>query len=104
MFHDADITFIGHSKGGAEAAANAIATNKNAILFNPATVALSEYNLNDENYIGNMTAYIVEGEILNSIFKYISEPIDNVKYLSYPDGNMFDKHSIKTVIKALGGK
>lgn len=32
---DADITFIGHSKGGAEAAANAVANNKNAILFNP---------------------------------------------------------------------
>ncbi|WP_080440633.1 hypothetical protein [Enterococcus faecium] len=35
---------IGHSKGGAEAA-NSVAINTNAIIFNPATVNLSAYEL-----------------------------------------------------------
>jgi RHS repeat-associated protein len=33
---DSEITMVGHSKGGAEAVANAVANNKNAITFNPA--------------------------------------------------------------------
>ena len=75
------ITFIGHSKGGAEAAANAVATDRDAILFNPATAALSEYGLNSNNYTASMTAYIVRGEALNELFGLISAPIDEVKYL-----------------------
>lgn len=83
---DANITFIGHSKGGAEAAANAVATNRNAILFNPATVNLGAYGLNSSSYTGTMTAYIVKGEILNNIFGPISKPIGNAVYLptQYP--------------------
>jgi len=71
-----EITFVGHSKGGAEAAANAVATNKNSILFNPATVNLSVYNLNFGEYSAEMNAYIVKGEILNNIFGLISSPIN----------------------------
>ena len=33
--HSEEVTFIGHSKGGAEAVINAVATNKNCIVFNP---------------------------------------------------------------------
>ncbi len=77
----ANITFVGHSKGGAEAAVNAVATNKNSILFNPATVNLSAYGLNSSDYFASMTAYIVKGEILNSIFGPVSKPIDKVEYL-----------------------
>ncbi len=76
-----EITFVGHSKGGAEAAANAVATNKNSILFNPATVNLSAYNLNFGEYSAEMNAYIVNGEILNNIFGLISSPINNAVYL-----------------------
>ena len=78
---DAEVTFVGHSKGGAEAAANAVATNKNAILFNPATVNLQAYDLDSSTYSAEMTAYIVEGDILNLLFAPISSPIDNVIYL-----------------------
>lgn len=38
---DSVITFIGHSKGGAEAAANAITTNRNAIVLNPMRLMLT---------------------------------------------------------------
>lgn len=62
-----EITFVGHSKGGAEAAANAVATNKNCITFNPAAVNYKKYNLNPSRYTAQMTTYIVKGDILNTI-------------------------------------
>jgi len=101
---DSHITFIGHSKGGAEAAANAVATNKDAILFNPATVNLSAYKLNGKNYSSNMTAYIVKGEILNNIFGWMSEPIDSLVYLPNQGGSALDNHSMSSVISALNEK
>ncbi len=58
------ITFIGHSKGGAEAAAAAVATNRDAILFNPANANLEDYGLDGNNYTGNMVQYVVENEVL----------------------------------------
>ncbi|MBJ6361856.1 RHS repeat-associated core domain-containing protein, partial [Paenibacillus sp. GCM10012307] len=76
-----EITMVGHSKGGAEAAANAVATGRDAILFNPATVNLSEYNLDSSTYSGKMTAYIVKGEVLNQVFGPTSKPIGSVVYL-----------------------
>ena len=114
---NAQITFVGHSKGGAEAAANAVATKKDCIIFNPATVFLSEYGLSSDNYSANMTAYIVEGEFLNNIFGAISAPIDEVHYLKEPTwtsiiksllgspafwiADSFNKHSMDTVIDLL---
>ncbi|MDA8235710.1 MAG: hypothetical protein M0Z31_13100 [Clostridia bacterium] len=76
-----EVTFIGHSKGGAEAAANAVATNKNAIIFNPATVNLEAYRLDSSNYSASMTAFIVKGDALNTLEGWFSEPIDKVVYL-----------------------
>lgn len=38
-----EVTFIGHSKGGAEAMANAVATNNNCITFNPSTLNFKSY-------------------------------------------------------------
>jgi hypothetical protein len=65
---NANITFVGHSKGGAEAAANAIVTNKNAILFNPMIPNLVGCGIDSSAYTGEMTSYVVEGEILNQTF------------------------------------
>ncbi len=59
------ITFVGHSKGGAEAVANAVATNNDAIVFNPATAFLNKYDLPTEQYTGNVTSYVVQGEALD---------------------------------------
>lgn len=77
-----EITMVGHSKGGAEAAANAVASNTNAIIFNPATVNLSAYGLKSSEYRASMTAFIVRGDILNNTFGPISRPIDNPIYLT----------------------
>jgi len=64
-YPEAHITFVGYSKGGAEAAANAVATGKDAILFNPASPILDEYNLNFDNYKAKMISYIIDGEVLS---------------------------------------
>ena len=110
-----DITFTGHSKGGAEAAANAVATGKNAIIFNPATVNLKAYGLDGKKYEANMMAYIVKGEILNNIFGKISTPIDAKTMLPTPFLSIFigcfsetaasiNSHSMNSVIKGLKKK
>ena len=115
---DAHITFIGHSKGGAEAAAAAVATKNDSILFNPATVNLSAYGLELDNYSGDMTAYIVEGEVLDSIFGSFSDSIYDkvfikedgvgVKMLKQTSAGRvynlvesFFDHSMRTVIRSL---
>ena len=76
-----EITMVGHSKGGSEAAANAVATNTNCIIFNPATVNLNAYRLDSSRYHASMTAFIVKGEILNNTFGSVSKPIGKVVYL-----------------------
>ena len=76
---DIEVTFVGHSKGGAEALAAAVANDKNAIVFNPAKPNLQDYNLSADNYNGNATSYVVRGEILNNLF---GEPgVGQVEYL-----------------------
>lgn len=62
---DAHITFVGHSKGGAEALINAVATDKNAIVFNPAAPDFVDIGLEPSKYSGKATSYVVRGEILN---------------------------------------
>ncbi len=84
--HSQEITFVGHSKGGAEAASAAVATNRNAMIFNPATSNLSAYGLSSSNYTGNMTAYIVKGDILNTLEGWFSSPIDEAIYLPQQHG------------------
>ena len=74
---NANITFIGHSKGGAEAVANAIATNKNAIIFNPARANYLIYGLSTEGYNGNVTSYVVEGEFLSCLYDKLEELASN---------------------------
>lgn len=62
-----EITFVGHSKGGAEAIANAVATNRNAITFNPAVPNLSAYGLDGSSYTGYLRNFVVKNEILNTV-------------------------------------
>ncbi len=77
--HSQEITFVGHSKGGAEALSSAIATQKNAIVFNPAKPNYDDYGLSLVNYTGKSISYVVRGEILNEMF---GEPgVGEVKYL-----------------------
>ena len=79
--HSQEITFVGHSKGGAEAASAAVATNKNAMIFNPATSNLNAYGLSSSGYTASMTTYIVKGDIVNHLEGWFSTPIDKAVYL-----------------------
>ena len=56
-----------HSKEIAEAAANAVETNTNAILFNPADANFDNLGLDTSNYDGTMISYVVDGEILSNL-------------------------------------
>ena len=62
------ITFIGHSKGGAEALSNALANNMDAIVFNPALPNYNKYGLNDIEYTADATSYVIEGEVLSEAY------------------------------------
>jgi RHS repeat-associated protein len=94
---DVELTFVGHSKGGAEAAGNALATNRNAKIFNPAAINAKAYGLDSKNYTGNMTAFIVKGDILHSKLNWWSAiPIDKVVFLPRQHGSLFDKEPLRT--------
>ncbi|SIS86428.1 DUF6443 domain-containing protein [Belliella pelovolcani] len=74
---DADLTFVGHSKGGAEAAANAVATNRDAYVFNPAAVNLKAYGLSSKDYTASMTAFVVKGDPVAATYPFLlAKPID----------------------------
>lgn len=107
---NASLTFVGHSKGGAEAAGNALATNRNAMLFNPAAINAKAYGLNSKNYTGSMTAYIVRGEILHSQLNWwMASPIDQQVFLPRQHGSWFrnglyyqvKNHMMSAVISAI---
>jgi RHS repeat-associated protein len=101
-----ELTFVGHSKGGAEAAGNALATNRNALLYNPAAINAEAYGLNVKSYTGadenGMTAFIVKGDVLNTFLnQFISKPIDKAIYLPRQSKNPITNHLIDSMIKAL---
>ncbi len=88
----AEVTFVGHSKGGAEAAANAIATNMNAMLFNPAFIVNGNYGIDISSYTAEMTAFVVRGDILELVFGLITRPIDKIVYLPMQSWNPIVNH------------
>jgi hypothetical protein len=61
------LTFVGHSKGGAEAAGNALATNRSALLYNPPAINIKAYGLDKKSHNkggGNgIIAYVVKGDV-----------------------------------------
>lgn len=95
-----EVTMVGHSKGGLEAAANAILTGKNCIVFNPAKANLYQYNgVSPGDYTGRMTAYVVTGEILNGLQG--SWPYSETVFLPQQHGlfSPVDNHSMNAVNK-----
>jgi hypothetical protein len=103
---DSELTFVGHSKGGAEAAGNALATNRNAMLYNPAAISSEAYGLDTDSYTGaddnGMTAFIVKGDMLNTfINSWTAKPIDKAVYLPQQSNNPVTNHLIDTMISAL---
>ena len=100
-----EITFIGHSKGGAEAASNAVATNRNAILFNPAATALTEYGLDANTYSANMTVYVVKGEPLNALNSLLgAKAIDKYETLPFYSWNPIKNHSMEAIKSGVKGR
>lgn len=108
-----EVTMVGHSKGGTEATANAVANNKNAITFNHAPVVLWANDLSDKGYTEIMTHYVVKGEMLNQL---LGEPsVGSMMYLPqvhkikwwywewYNDYQRIINHSIDSVIESLKG-
>ena len=66
-FPNSELTFVGHSLGGGLAAANALATDKNAITFNPAALSSAtkkNLGLKPLNK-GNITNVIISGELIS---------------------------------------
>ncbi len=103
---------------GAEVAANAVATGKKAILFNPAKAYPDKYGLDYDDYDGDIKAYVVDGEALNNIFgdttpsgdaeilapKSALKKITEIVSSGADIPEFFDsiyRHSIKKVIKEL---
>ena len=101
-----EITFVGHSKGGQEAASAAIATNKNAMVFNPAAVNAISYGLDTDNYTASMTAFIVDGEALDLFNRNVlgAVPIGDRVDLPSDNWNPISKHSMNEVIKGMERK
>ena len=103
------ITFVGHSKGGAEAMANAVVTNRNCIVFNPAVVYYKPYGLRKkrEQYTALISAYFVEGEFLTGVLQKRQKRIikDHVMLPSqYKRGSRmaaFKNHTMYAVNRAL---
>ena len=107
---DLILTFIGHSMGAAEAALNALVTDRKAITFNPAGVSditkIKEGSwftpFKSENKID---AYIMRTDPLNILQDRLPIPKANGirHYLSPTDlPSVYNGHSIDNVLKSFG--
>lgn len=69
MYSSSTITFVGHSKGGGQAAYCALVLGVNAVTFNPAGVSIPTRILNDfkENKGECIHAYVFNTDILNRV-------------------------------------
>lgn len=92
------VTMIGHSKGGGEAIANALATNQNAITFNTSKPNYKLYGLQKEykNYSAVMRHYVVDGDVLT---RTIGTPSIGELILLESQHPMSFFDSLKTIIE-----
>ncbi len=111
-FNNFDLTFLGHSLGGGEAAASSIKTGRPAITFNPAALSIAtriKHNLQND---GNITNYITykqndNGAISMADAINVGQNIYDMKIpgkivpiiINYKNG--IDAHQIKTIIEYL---
>ena len=63
---DKELTFVGHSLGGGEAAAASMATGRLAITFNTAAVSDKTISKNNLGYANNITNYIAVGTLIKT--------------------------------------
>lgn len=107
-----ELTFIGHSLGGGEAALNALVTDRAAITFNPAGVS-DITKIKEGSWLTpfkserNIDAYIMYTDPLNIIQDKTSIPKANGKrhYLVPTDfPSVYNGHSMDNVLKNFGVK
>lgn len=107
------LLFTGHSLGGGEAVCNALATNRPAIVFNPAGVSVDTklaYGLSSENSDQLITTIIAEKDPL-TIFQDAatkSQMLQNVvpnaegrKYYVHVDDKYINNHSMTSIVSTL---
>jgi hypothetical protein len=106
----AELTFTGHSLGGGLAAANALATGKNATTFNAAALTQATKESNGLNKSASIFNVVVQGELLNTVQSAAGLKLEGGQYelkgSSYLPGIIGTvqraiNHSIDTVIKKL---
>ena len=113
-FAGQELTFVGHSLGGGMAAANALATDRNAITFNPAAlteVTRNNLDLPTSTTNGRILNVIVKGEIVNHLQSKVGLKTEGGNFYlkaSYlPGKNIVNtalrvyNHQIDTVIKKI---
>lgn len=78
---NSELTFVGHSLGGGEAAAASMATQRAAITFNPAAVSKITSFFGKLGSATNVTNYIMVGEqMFNSLnLKFGGDPLNNIQ-------------------------
>lgn len=114
--------FIGHSLGGGLASNNSLVTGRHAITFNAAGLhpyrvkaTLLWNNRSDlfhyERRTKRIHAFVMKGEILNSILKWIAQPAYGSRttfdYQSSPgedNKSSFGKHALTTTLDSWGMK
>ena len=107
-----ELTFIGHSLGGSQAALNSIITGRSALTFNPAGISIP--TIVKEGGIKSLfksqkmiDAYIMKTDPLNYLQDRLTIPEANGNrhYLTPKDFSSFvNGHSINSILKSLGIK
>lgn len=105
--------FIGHSLGGGLASNNSLVTGRHAITFNAAGLNLLRVNatliLNNWEDLFHpikrtqrIHAFVLEGEILNSLLSWIGQPAygsrKTIKIGNQKDKSIFQRHALTTIL------
>ena len=114
---NSELTFVGHSLGGGLAAANALATDRNAITINAAAISKStkdNLQLPSSTSKGRIFNIVVKGEIVGYLQTKLGMKLEGGAYTlnaTYLPGNSIintvlriNNHLIDTVIRKLEGE
>ncbi|MEO0685282.1 MAG: hypothetical protein AAFY76_09620 [Cyanobacteria bacterium J06649_11] len=95
------MSFTGHSLGGGLASANALATSGKAVTFNAAGISnRTKASLGLTGKSTNITAYIVQGEILDFSQRNIGMKAEGQRTIILPSsgGGRAQDHKMQSVI------
>lgn len=107
-----ELTFVGHSLGGGEAAAASMATGRAAITFNPTSVSKFTKIFNNLSTSNKIVNYRTSGVKFGDVYVG-GDPVNNLQdnlYMRAPGStvmlpigikNPLDSHSIATIVKYL---